>query len=88
MISPLKFAVLVLATTKLKSLPSSRAHLNIFCRASLNRVKAAEGAKVMECPDDYAMADDFDSAMAGASKGFVNVLLLLPILLLHHLYYY
>ena len=50
-------------------------------------MKAAEGAEVMECPDDYAMADDFDYAMAGASKGFVNVLLLLPILLLHHLYH-
>ena len=88
MISPPKVAVLVLATTKSKPLPSaSRAHLNIFCRASLNRMKAAEGAEVMECPDDYAMADDFDYAMAGASKGFVNVLLLLPTLLLHHLYH-
>jgi len=49
-------------------------------KAHLNRMKAAEGADVAECPDD------FDYAFAGASKGFVSVLLLLPILVLHHLY--
>jgi len=48
-------------------------------KAHLNRMKAAEGAKVVqECYDDYAMA-------AGATNGFVSVLLL-PLLVLHHLY--
>ena len=53
-------------------------------RAHLDRVKAAEGADVVEaCPEDDG--DDQDDGMtAGASKGLVSVLLL-PVLVLHHL---
>ena len=53
-------------------------------RAHLDRVKAAEGADVVEaCPEDDD--DDQDDGMtAGASKGLVSVLLL-PVLVLHHL---
>ena len=49
-------------------------------RAHLDRVKAAEGADVVEaCPED-----DDDGMTAGASKGLVSALLL-PVLVLHHL---
>jgi len=48
-------------------------------KAHLNRMKAVEGVKVVqECYDDYAMA-------AGTTNGFVS-LLLIPLLVLHHLY--
>jgi len=55
-------------------------------KAHLDRVKAAEGADVVEaCPEDDDDGDDQDDGMtAGASKGLVSVLLL-PVLVLHHL---
>ena len=56
-------------------------------RAHLDRVKAAEGADVVEaCPEDDDDDDDQDDGMtAAASKGLVSVLLL-PLLVLHHLH--
>merc|ERR1719158_1220233 len=47
-------------------------------KVSLNRMKAAEGAEVLECDDD-AMSD------AGVSKGLVGVLLV-PVLVLYCLF--